>query len=308
MHILIAICVIFIIIGCFGNIISIVIFSHKELKVHSTSVYLRCSSFVNLLSIIYLPFMSMPSIWPINTISCKIFLALMMLLIELQSWLLTFSSLDRLVSVMKPYKFKFKNKIRFQLGIIIGVSIAIFCLIFPYLYFYEKVYLKETNQTLCLLPSKLKWIQAYATIEYVLIRVLIPFSLMLISSLIIVLKVSKNKRLLNTYNPKFRIEYRMTKVFLFTDTFFLIFRMPMVIYTLFEYDEGKLFYQFAFSICVLLGSVHNVFVFAVFLFFNRVYRSLFLRYLNHVKKIISNCLPYYIFKNSDKTKVSSQKF
>lgn len=290
-YFLIVICFIFIVIGSIGNVISIVIFSHKDLKKHSTSVYLRFSSFVNLITLFYLPVMTVPSIWPISTFFCKIFLAIMMLLIEIQSWIVTFCSLDRLVTVVKPHKFLFKNKFKFQLGIVIGALVTIFCLNFPYLYFYEKEY-HHSGQTMCLLPKEALFLQAYTTYEYIFVRVLIPFSLMIVSSLMIVKKVSKNKMLLMvSFNSRFKVKYRMVKVFLITDTFFLIFRIPMVFYTLLEYDEGKIFYNFFFSICVLLGSIHNAFVFIIFLLFNKFYRFLFFQYFTKFKKfILLNCV------------------
>ena len=146
--IIIIVCSFYLIIGYFGNIVTIVIFRQKEFQNQSTSFYFICTCIINFILITYLPWGLMPDLWTISSIACKIFLEIYIGLGEIQSWILAICSIDRLFMVMMPHIFLFRKKLKFQLGFVIIISIIVLVALIPYLYYFN---LEQTvqNTTLC---------------------------------------------------------------------------------------------------------------------------------------------------------------
>ena len=81
-------CIVFFLIGVFGNIISKLIFKKKEFKTQPTTTYLIALSVLNVIGVVYLPFMAIPKLWTDiydETISCQILYGFLLILSENQS-------------------------------------------------------------------------------------------------------------------------------------------------------------------------------------------------------------------------------
>ncbi len=271
--------VVFLIIGGFGNTISIIIFNNKEFKTEPTTTYLMCSCVFNIITIIYLPIMITPSLWVVDTINCKIYGGLVVWIVEVQAWIVALCSFDRLITVLYPHKFMFKNKLRFQLGSIITIVIVILVLICPFMYFYNAE-LNVRNQTVCSFPNEPTWILVYFKFQLILFRTLLPFAIMIISSVTIVYKLCKMKAKFYR-NSVFKREIQLAKSLVAMDIFFIIFRLPTMFYVIFNNNDNRLVYSFIYSIFVSLGTINNVFIFIIFIEFNKVYRDIFIKYMKY---------------------------
>ena len=274
----IIVCGFYLIIGYFGNIITIIIFRQKEFKKQSTSVYFIMASIVNLVVITNLLVGLMPDLWTISSFSCKIVFELCIAIGEIQSWILAICSIDRLLMVMAPHKFFFRNKFKFQLAIVIIVSIILIVALFPYMYYFN---LERTisNNTLCLLsPESPSWVWIYGKIDFFLLRAIVPFSIMIISSVFIFWKVYNSKKKFMGKDASFQKEYEMAICLIIVDVVFLFSRLSNTIYSLiYKQEDGSIIYTNLYLIFIILSNAHCVFEFIIFIFYNKIYRKLFLR-------------------------------
>lgn len=297
-YILVGVCVGFLIIGSFGNIISIVIFTRKEFIKQPTTFYLIISNIINLITILYLPFIVMPKIWTIllaETISCQLFCGFMLVLGEMQSWVYSMCSLDRCITTVAPYKFHFKNKSKFQLTLLFLFILIIILLCVPFLYYYREFKLESGNQTVCLFPQsiELNWVIIYFKVQFGLFRTILPFIITISASLITVFKLCSSKLNLNVRDRNdMNREIQFAKTLIIMDILFVVFRIPTAVNIFFQFN--MLFaYTFLYSIFALLGVFHNVFIFLIFIIFNKIYRQLF--------KVL-------IFGNTGKIKIVYHRF
>ena len=275
-HIIKIICSFYILIGYFGNISTIIIFRQKEFQKQSTSFYFICACIVNLVIITYLPWALMPDLWTLSSFSCKIFLEIYIGLVEIQSWILAVCSFDRVFMVMASHKFLFRKKLKFQLATVIIISIILIVALIPYLYYFN---LEQTiqNTTLCLLsPETPSWVWIYGKLDFFLFRAVVPFSIMIISSVFIFWKVYNRKKKLRGVDASFQQEYQMAICLVLVDISFLFLRLPNSIYTIiYKKDDGSIIYTNLCSIFSLLANGHCVFDFIIFICCNKIYRNLF---------------------------------
>ena len=276
-------CVIFIVIGCYGNILSIVIFSNKEFKKQPTVSYLIISNIINMATILYLPVAVFPEIWTFNTITCKILYGLLLILGELQSWVFAVCSVDRCITVLNSFKYQFKNKLTFQLIFILTIILILIALCLPIVYFYEKTTI-SFNQSLCSFSDDNSWIYTYNKYQFILFRTLIPFMLTITASIMTILKLNSSKRRANVVEMV--KEFEFAKSLIIMDILFVIFRLPTFIYVIINNDIS-LIYNFFYTLFVLLAAIHYVFVFLIFIVFNKIYRRLFKQYFCFKTKVIS---------------------
>ena len=278
-------CSIFFTIGCFGNVISIVIFSNKEFINQPTTFYLISSNVVNLFVLLYLPVLVMPETWTLFTYSCKILVGISVNIIEIQSWLFSLCSIDRCVSTLAPYRFNFKNRISVQLAFIVTFSVIIIILNIPIIYFYENSRVNPDSNTtinICLFPvnNVFSWISDYSKYQFILFRTVIPFLITITSSLLTIYKLFQSKRRTNSsdFSAGMKKEFQFARSLIIMDLIFVIFRLPTFINTLINND---LLAQFTllFKIFAFIGTVHNVFVFLIFIIFNKIYRKLFIKWV-----------------------------
>ena len=301
-YVVVGLCIGFFIIGNFGNIISIIIFTRKEFIKQPTTIYLIVSNIINLITVFYLPLIVMPEIWSkfiSGTIGCKIFGGFMVILAEIQSWVYSICSLDRCITTVAPFKFQLKNKLKFQLILIFICVLILTLLCVPFLNYYteyKNIELDSVNQTVCLFPESLElnWVILYFKFEFGLFRIVLPFIITISSSLITVYKLcsSKLKLKVRDWNNMAK-EIQFARSLIIMDILFVIFRIPTAINTSFQFNM-LFMYKFMYSIFSLLGAFHNVFTFLIFVIFNKIYRQLFKMFFLGKKRETNRVKPYIV--------------
>ena len=279
-YIIIGLCIVFFIIGSFGNIISIIIFKKKEFIKQPTTVYLIVSNYINIITVLYLPFMVMPEIRQLinGTIGCQLFGGFTIILSELQSWVYSICSLDRCITTLAPLKFSFKNKLKFQLTLIFICVIILILLCIPFLYYYREYQLDyDANKTVCLFPQSLElnWVNTYFKYQFGLFRTVLPFLITITASFITLYNLCSSKLKLNNHDwKKMQKEFHFARTLITMDILFVLFRIPNTVYA--SLQSSLIYsYDFLFSVFVFLGVLHNVFIFLIFILFNKIYLELF---------------------------------
>ena len=285
LYLIIILLVLFIIIGLFGNIISIFIFNYQEFHKQQSVFYLINSCIINIIIILYLPIATLPTIWTISDLACKLLSGIMYILIQTQSFIIAYCSMDRLITLMSPFKCLFKNKIKFQVLTTLITILIMTIFVIPMEYFYQRQ-ITIQNLTICGFTNEVTWNLTYLKIELFLLRTMIPFAIMIISSTLILWNIKKYKLKFGSINIKQTAEYQLSITLVTMDILFVIFRLPSLIFATSSEDDNFIF-SFTYSMFILIGAFHNVFYFLIFIFFNRVYRCLFFKLMKKIK--ISLC-------------------
>ena len=267
-------CAVYIIIGCSGNITSIFIFNKKEFKTQPTTTYLISLNVLNIICIVYLPFIIIAQLWTDiydETISCQIFFGFMYILSETQSLIYSLCSLDRCITIFAPLKYLKKNKLKFQLAILFMISFIVVLLSVPTIYYAEKQVFE--NQTVC--DFKNGWSFKYSLYQYTLMRTIIPFLVTIISSLLTIYKLIASKLRLQARDwKKMKREYHFARSLIIMDLIFFLVRLPTLINNNIQ-NNTRFLYTFLYSVFCLMGAVHSVLLFLIFIVFNKIYRDLF---------------------------------
>jgi hypothetical protein len=269
----------FVIVGAFGNIISFIIFNNKLLKNQLSTNYIKGSIVMNMITIFYLPIILFSPIWILNSATCKIYNGVLVLIIQIQAWVTALSSIDRMVSVLKPHSCLFKNKLIFQLFAMILSALILFILLLPQFIYYDI----GIKNSIIVCMYKEEWARDYLRVEFALFRAIIPFILMIISSITITIKMSRAKANL-TLSVDRKREKNLFKSLIASDIFFILFRLPYLIYILTNQDESGIF-SFLYAILTAIGTSNNVFIFIIFILFNKLYKQLFIKYMRRCKKL-----------------------
>ena len=264
----------FYLIGGFGNILSMVIFNNKLFRSQPTTGYIQSFFVINIVTIIYIPIMFLTPIWISSSFSCKFFIGVFLILLEIQAWVTAISSLDRLITVLQPYNYLFKNKFKFQIAVVILIILIVTVLISPAFIYMDAV--NFGNQSLCFYTEL--WSAFYMKYQYLFFRVTLPFVVMIISSVIITWKMYRMKARLSS-NTSREKEANLFKALIFSDIFFILFRLPMLFYIILYQNGPYLIYEFQYNIFLAVGLMNNVLIFLLLLIFNKIYRKLFVKYM-----------------------------
>ena len=213
-----------------GNSFAFYIFTRESFRRVSMFFYLAIGTVVNILMML--------TIWPVsaskdlfkfhsNLFSCKFFTYITFFLAEISPWMITLGSLDRLISVKYFRRFQFRNKLKYQIGIvfIIAVSIALFNL--PVL-LYNTIGLNRANQTRCGLEIHNLYVGQYLMIKTDFISLFVPFVLMLFSTITIGQYMIANKKKMSINRTKFQKELQYVKTVVSMDFFFFITNSPVI--------------------------------------------------------------------------------
>ena len=258
-------------VGGFGNIASIIIFSNKEFKKQETTNYIKVTLLFSILVLLYAPIMYLAPVWVINRLNCSIYITLVTIITEIKAWIQAIGSLDRLISVLKPQKYHFKNKLIFQISLISSICLIVILLILPGSIFYTTTNIQ--NFTLCSFDQNTKWVFIYVQIEYFLFRTVFPCFIMIISSCIVSWKMYKNKTLLLPHAEHKR-EIDFFKSLIAFDLFVLVFQIPSIV-QMFSSSNANYFTTIEYSIYFTISLISNMFLFIIFIIFNKIYRKVF---------------------------------
>ena len=144
------------------------------------------------------------------------------------AWIEAIISIDRYVSIMHPHSFCFRNKLKFQLSILILIFIISFGAYFPF-YYYSGLYTlleQNINYTYCNfvdLTSEI-WLPFYD----LFISIGIPFIIMLFTTCRVGIYLVKNKR-----NVRSNKELKLFKILVGINLFFFFFYLQWLIFQFF---------------------------------------------------------------------------
>jgi hypothetical protein len=218
------------VVSLIGNSFTFYVFTTKSFRRVSMFFYLSVGTVVHILMLL--------TIWPgsaatdlfklhSNIFSCKIFTYITFVLSEISPWMITLGSLDRLISVKYFRRFQFRNKLKYQIGIVLTIVISIAILNLPIL-LYITIGLNRANQTKCVLEIHNFYIGQYLIIKTDFISLFVPFVLMLISTITISQYMIANKKKMSINKTKFQKELQYVKTVVSMDFFFFITNAPAI--------------------------------------------------------------------------------
>jgi hypothetical protein len=90
-------------------------------------------------------------------------------------------------------------------------------------------------------------------------------------------KMCKKQAKFHPKNTEFERERQLFISLISYDIFFMIFRVPMVVYSFINTDRVTFYTSFAYCMCLAIGLLSNVLIFVVLICFNKVYKKIFIQ-------------------------------
>jgi hypothetical protein len=157
------------------------------------------------------------------------------------------------------------------------ISFIVVLLSVPTIYYAEKQVFQ--NETVC--DFKYVWSFQYSIYQYTLLRTVIPFLVTIISSLLTIYKLIASKlRLQDRDWKKMKKEYHFARSLIIMDIIFVVVRIPSLININIQ-NNMRFLYTFLYSVFCLIGVLHCVLLFLIFIVFNKIYRDLFIKIFCH---------------------------
>jgi len=174
-----------------------------------------------------------------NTFNCKFFNFTIYFFTPLSAWIETAASLDRLAAnKFTPIFIAIKKKRKFQVIMVGLISIILFMFNLPNLLLLKLVYNNESNSSNCEIDSNDNFNIISLNIIDLFLSILIPFSLMIFSSVIVSYRVFKSKvRVVSLKNSKLNIikkEYKFAATIIGRNILFLSLNLPMGIFLILD--------------------------------------------------------------------------
>ncbi len=205
----------FVLFGTVTNVLSFVAFSRPQLRKNSTFFYLCFLSIVDMFSlhlfcVNLILLMFDIDLQKLSIYLCKAYAFLIYFLPQLSAWICAAVSLDRVLCVLLGVKARQFNNPKFSLKVLITMFVLLALLNIHFFYYpNEFVKVKMIDETIldiniiyCSLEHNLSYETQYALWVNIdlFVNVLIPFSIMIVSSVIIICKVARSAR--NITNTK----------------------------------------------------------------------------------------------------------
>jgi hypothetical protein len=192
--------------------------------------------------------------------------------------IIAIGSLDRLISTYKPHSILWKNKQKNQYICLSVIALLdALCISYAAIDPIPKFFNNNTDIACFFSADQGSWIFFLFKVEYALIRVFFPFIIMIVSSIMVTYKMCKKQAKFHPKNTEFERERQLFISLISYDIFFMIFRVPMVVYSFINTDPVTFFTSFAYCICLAIGLLSNVLIFVVLIFFNKVYKKIFIQ-------------------------------
>jgi hypothetical protein len=272
--------------GLIGNILSFIIFSKKKFKNTIFDVYFRSLNILYSIMLQYVVIDLLKYRFDINLelkskISCKFLNYIYFTFAPIGSWTLVVISIDRMLNVVYPFKFKtLKESKLFQFGIIV------FLIIFNHAYYIRLIFRAQyfsliSNQTNSLNNlTTLSWeceIKDEGVTYWMDLfnSTLIPFLLMITFSTITIHNLFKLK--LNVSQSLSKRDKRFAIISISQNITFLILNIPIVIYYLFTlyFHLDKLSIDFFYIIAIIPYYIQCGIIFYINCSINPVFRNEF---------------------------------
>ena len=219
------------IVALIGNSWTCYIFTREKFRKVSMFFYLAIGNIVNLLLML--------TIWPVSLaknmfkynsllFSCKFFSFITFFLSDLGPLVIALGSLDRLLSVKFSRRYQFRNKLKYQMLIVLIISAIITLLNVPLL-FYLEIHSQNTTTSTCYYKLNFQYLATYMDIKTNIVSLFLPFVLMLISTILIAQYLIQNKKKLDSSRTKFKKEIRSVRVVVSVDLFYFLTNAPTLV-------------------------------------------------------------------------------
>jgi hypothetical protein len=296
-NVVIKIYIVVIILGVGGNIFALVIFSRKKFQNTIFSTYFRFLCIFDTFAILFviddfILYQFDIYLKGLNLFSCRLVMYISYITPSVSSWMLVVISFDRLISIVKPSRYLIRKKLRFQFMICACV------MVFNFIYYIQLLFSNifhdfiddTSNQTdiWCLVINEnyniiFDWIDLfYSTV--------IPFLLMLISTLLTLKSIFKSrKKLTISKNLVKDIKFAITSIFL--NILFLILNFPLQCYyilTNITPINDRDVNQIVDSLLSQLFYLNYGVVFYLSIATNSIFRAEFFLILHNLKNIFRN--------------------
>lgn len=272
-----------IIIGLFGNLISILVFLRKAFRNNSIGTYFIAmaifeSFMVNELIINIGKTFFNVDLADLSDAMCKITFYVPVLYASVPAWILVAFSIDNLLS-MRLRSYSILKKKWFQLSLV-AANVLIHILMFIYVpLYYKRVESNSTGSFSCSFENLR--LNKNGTIVYLLESCFIPFVIMIITSIISIRLLIKVRSILeqlgNVDTARMKREAKFAISSLAFNFLFIILKMPLLIfYFLFAFDFSydTYFYEISRSLFFLYTSLSFFIHFASNYQFRREFKIL----------------------------------
>ena len=185
--------IIFSVIGVIGNVLILHIFTRKEFLRKSMFRYLIVAALLDIINLILLWPYNYPDFFQVDTnlMSCKFIMYLSNFAYSANPWFILLSTFDRFLHVYYPHKFKFRNRLKFQLTQMIFITIFMLIINLPFYFYFDLS--GPSNYTSCGYVEDIEVIGFTLDFYVSLEAVLVPFVLMLVSTTLIGYKLMTKK-------------------------------------------------------------------------------------------------------------------
>lgn len=269
-------------VGLIGNLLSLYILSKPQFRDISFFRYLivtMANDIINLAT-------WWPSILPYQTntdsVSCKLVTFFGYLFYQFCPWIIVVSSIDRLLSVKYPAKFRFRTKLKYQaalLSVIFGVLVL---LNVPF-YSYFDIYSISDETTECSTGDS--HIQINLDFAVLLISTVIPFIIMVVCSSVIGRTLITNRARLLQNRKNYQKEFQLINTMHAMNLFFLVCNLPFSIQQL-VFDIMQIFnitsdlQPLVYDITNTISFCKNAFGFFLYVSCNKLFRGYFFSIIN----------------------------
>ena len=283
-------------IGLTGNMMIAYIFTRKSFRKLPMFRYLLLNNIINMFNLFMIWPSSLPNVFKMNTsgLNCKLKQYISYVVYEYSPWLLVVCDVDRLMSVKYSTRFQFRLQSKYQAFIVILILIILMLIDIPFLFVYDIRDAGE-NSTVCGYGEANYKIGFYLDLMVLFIALIIPFIIMIVSSVIIAHHlITHKKKLEGNKKRKFNKELKFVKVIFAVSLFSLICNLPYSILVItYALSSISYFNSFLFIIVNDITFIDFSFKFFVYLFSNKLFRKEFLSLVVFWKKRLSEEVNIY---------------
>jgi hypothetical protein len=251
----------------FGNILVVYILTKNEFHCIALFRYLKCLTVYACFSILFLWIEFSQSYFGVNKyfFSCCVFNYFKYIPTVCSQWILTFTNFDRLVSLKCPGKYIFRNNWKFQILIISIITIIVFLLSLPYMFFSKITSAGCFSLTLSL-------VIIYNTV----LSFIFPSILNLFSTCYsYYLLIQKRKKMI-TDKRKYRRDFQFIKMLIILSVYFFVCNFMYLITSFYYLITTKTFRNGILqNISISILFLYPSFNFLVFLFSSKLFRKYF---------------------------------
>jgi hypothetical protein len=255
-----------IILGLFGNLFGLIVISKKKLvKIGPQIVYIALFIFdwINCIFIfqLYAAYEFNIDITLFSSLICKTHFYIISLFAPISPMLNVYISIERYISIAYLAKKDFLRQKKIQLAYIITIALFNLILYVPIVISFDLVIVE--NQTVCTFVDTF-WQETYGYIDLTN-RVIIPFALMIIFSILIIYTIfaSRNRTTSNARaNRTFRKDVKFSLISITLNTSYIVFSLPISIIFFIQNFWLNPFYKFfyLFSYISYMANFYLIFL------------------------------------------------